>query len=116
MIGRLIALAVLGFAGLTALSASSTGSNVVPAFHFRSASDVRASLDRALVAERDAAVEAERRRRYEAGEMGAAERMAYEAELEEARRRREAAAAAAAAARLRNLQRQRSGGGYSGGK
>ncbi|PAP76147.1 hypothetical protein [Rubrivirga marina] len=116
MIGRLIALAVLGFVGITALSASSGGSTASQATPYRTPADVRASLDRALVAEHDAAVEAERRRRYEAGEMGAAERMAYEAELEEARRRREAVAAAAAAARLRNLQRQRSGGGYSGGK
>ena len=116
MIGRLIALGVLAFVGITALSVSASGSTAYTPTHYQTPTMVRSSLERALESERLVAAEAERGRRYEAGEMGMVERAEYEAELEERRRRAEAAAAAAAAARLRDLQRQRSSGGYSSGK
>ena len=113
MIGRLFAFLVLAFVAAVATSASSGGTSARGASERDTPARYRGRLETALAAERSQAEEAERGWRYETGQMGAAERAAYEAELEE---RRRAAAAAAAAARLRDLQRRQSGGGYSSGK
>ena len=115
MIGRLIALAALGFFALVAFAASSSS----PSSHRdgRTPEQYRQSYESALREERQRAEAAERTWRYETGRMTVAERAQYEFEREQERQRQLAAAAAAReAARLRNLQRQNSGGGYSGGK
>lgn len=115
MIGRIIALVVLGFLALTAFSASSSGFSGTRSG--QTPEQVRRSYDLALATERQNAEAAERTWRYETGRMSVAERTQYEFEREQERQRQLAAAAAAReAARLRNLQRQNSGGGYSGGK
>lgn len=115
MIGRIFALVVLGFLTLLAFGASASS----PSSHRdgRTPEMIRQSYESALRAEQRGAEAAERTWRYETGRMTVGERTQYEFEKEQERQRQLAAAAAAReAARIRNLQRQNSGGGYSGGK
>ncbi|MAQ92449.1 hypothetical protein B1759_13280 [Rubrivirga sp. SAORIC476] len=117
--GRLFVIVVLALTGFWAVSASSSGAGARTITTSQTPARALANYDAKLERDRLAAEAAERRRRYLAGEMSAAERAQYEAEQEAERRRQEAerARAAAAAAAARSVRGTRvSGGGPSSGK
>ena len=124
MIGRLLALVVVGLMALSALGASSSGDGAESLGRYQTAADVRQEQAAELERRRQIAEAQERDRRYREGEMSAEERAEYEAALVAAERQRaferqqaRAAAAAAAAARSRSVRGTRSsGGGFSSGK
>lgn len=117
--GRWIVYGILALTGVWAVSAASSGSGALTLQTGRTPARAQVLYEQQLERERLAAEAAERRRRYNAGEMSMAERAQYEAELEAERRRQEAerARAAAAAAAARSVRGTRvSGGGPSSGK
>lgn len=117
--GKLLVVAILLLTGFWALGASSNGSGARSLSTSQTPARALAAYESHLERERLVAEAAERRRRYNAGEMSAAERAQYEAEMEAERRRQEAerARAAAAAAAARSVRGTRvSGGGPSSGK
>ena len=116
--GRLLVFLLLGLLAAWSVMASSHGSGARSVVSSPTPVDARAAHERFLEEQRLAAEAAERRRRYQAGEMTAAERIAYEAELEAERQRRAAEAERARqAAYARSVRGTRvSGGGPSSGK
>lgn len=117
MFGRLFTLVLLAFMGIVAVSAAS-GAMSYKLSGTKTAAAARRSHDVEMERQRLAAIEADRRMRYDSGQMVGEERRLYEEELERraAAERRRAAAAAAAAARRSVRGSNRTGGGFSSGK
>ncbi len=119
MLSRLIVLGVLAALAAVAVRGSHAGSGAPGLQVSPSPAVVVAAHQDFLAVEAARAARAELDRRYQTGEMDAAERMDYEQmieqeRIEQERQARIAAAAAARAAYLRNTRR--TGGGPSGGK
>jgi len=80
--GKLLVVAILLLTGFWALGASSNGAGARSFAQGQTPARALSAYEGQLERERLAAEAAERRRRYNAGEMSAAERAQYEAEQE----------------------------------
>ncbi len=116
--GRLLVFILLGLLAVWSVSASRGGSGTRPLARGQTPADAVQAHARYLEDQRQIAAAAERKRRYDAGEMDIVERMEYEAELDRERRAREAEQERQRqAAYLRSVRGTRvSGGGPSSGK